>query len=151
MISRADNQSGFTLIELLVVVAILGLALALISGHGPMRSAALNRAAAVSEISGGLREARASAIAANRPVSFTLDIAGHSWRIGDLPPHALPPTLGISVLTVRGEVANSQNAGIAFEPDGSSTGGRIGLEDGSRKVTINIDWLTGHVTASSEK
>jgi general secretion pathway protein H len=150
MISRGSRSAGFTLIELLVVVTILGLALALIAEHGPLRSSALERAAVISDLTRGLREARARAIAANRPVSVDFDVAHHTWQIGDLPRHTLPPSLKITILTTVGEAHGYENAGIRFEPDGSSTGGRIDLDDGRRKIAITVDWLSGAVSATRE-
>jgi general secretion pathway protein H len=150
MISRASRPAGFTLIELLVVVTILGLALALIAEHGPLRRSALERAAIVSDLTSGLREARARAIAGNRPISVDFDVGHHTWRIDDLPRHALPSSLKIAILTTVGEVRDEENAGIRFEPDGSSTGGRIALDDGRRKIAITVDWLSGAVTATRE-
>jgi general secretion pathway protein H len=146
--SQSTAPAGFTLIELLVVMTILGLALALVSERGPMRSATLDSKAAMAGLAGGLREARSQAIALNQPVAVTLDIAAHDWRIGDLPPHSLPPTLAISLVTTKAAVRDAQNGGIVFEPDGSSTGGRIELSDDRRKLAITVDWLTGNVTTS---
>src|SRR5208282_6754454 len=58
--SRPD---GFTLIELAVVLAIMGLMLALVLAHGPMRSPTLQTRAAAAQVAQGLRSARARAIA----------------------------------------------------------------------------------------
>ena len=147
MTLRAKHATGFTLIELLVVVTILGLALALIAEHGPVRSSTLDRTALISDLTGGLREARARAIAGNRPIRVEFDVEHHTWRIGDMPFRQLPPSLKITVLTTVGEVQDEEIAGIRFEPDGSSTGGEIGLDDGRRKILVTVDWLTGNVTA----
>jgi general secretion pathway protein H len=152
MTSQAETgrSAGFTLLELLVVITILGLALALISGHGPLRSAGLEGKGAAADLAGGLREARARAIAQNRPVDLALDVGAHRWRIDGQPMRAVPPAFAITVLTVKGEVRNDSVAAIRFEPDGSSTGGRIGLADGRRKFAIDIDWLTGNVRVTNE-
>jgi general secretion pathway protein H len=149
---RGDRgrSAGFTLIELLIVITILGLAMALIAEHGPLRSAALVGKGAASDLAGGLREARARAIAENRPVSLALDVAAHWWRIDDQASKPLPADFTITVLTTKGEVRSEQVAGIRFEPDGSSTGGRIALSDGQRTFDIDVDWLTGNVRVTHE-
>jgi hypothetical protein len=35
---------------------------------------------------------------------------------------------------------------IRFFPDGSSTGGRIGLSRNDRRAAVAVDWLTGLVS-----
>jgi general secretion pathway protein H len=37
-------------------------------------------------------------------------------------------------------------ADIRFLPDGSSTGGRVELKDGRRRMRIGVDWLNGRVS-----
>jgi len=147
MTSRAkqSGQRGFTLIELLIVITIMGLALAMLAGHGKTRSAGLEENGAASDLAGGLREARAMAIAQNKPVALTLDIAAHRWQIDGGPKRTIKPQFAVTVVTVKGETLGSNLAAIRFEPDGSSTGGEIGLDDGLRKFSVKIDWLTGNV------
>ncbi len=152
MTSRADTTcAGYTLIELLVVVAVLGLVLALFAGSGSMRSTTLDARAAAADLAGGLREARSRAIATNRPVSLTLDIDAHRWRIEGSPPRLLPPFFALALLTTQGEVRSPHIGDIRFEPDGSSTGGRIELDDRHRKLAIAVDWLTGNVRIADER
>jgi general secretion pathway protein H len=134
------------LLELLVTLAILGLALVLVAGYKPPWSRALGLAGAAAEIAQGLREARADAIVRNRPVIFAIDLARHRFRIGPGPTRQLPPQLAIKLLTVAGEKYDAQAGGIRFNPDGSSTGGRIAIADGGRAVAVAVDWLTGRVS-----
>ena len=133
-----------------MVIAVLGLALALIAEHGPLRSAALAGKGAAADLAGGLREARARAIAQNRPVDLAVDTETHRWRVDGQAAKPLPPDFAITVLTVKGEARSDTVAGIRFEPDGSSTGGRIGLSDGRRTYDIDVDWLTGNVRVTYE-
>jgi general secretion pathway protein H len=144
---RAERgPSGFTLIEMIVVLAVLGFTLALIVGRGPMHSRALTTRAAASELAGALREARARAISQNQSVAFTLDIKHKDFRVGDAPMRMLPPELALSLLTTTGEVRNEAEGDIRFDPDGSSTGGRIVLVDNNKKIQVGVDWLTGRVS-----
>src|SRR5277367_3499203 len=135
MISPAKQrrEAGFTLIELLIVITIMGLALALLAGHGPLRSAGLEENGTASELAGGLREARAQAIVQNRQVVLTVDLAAHRWRIDKGAERTIPAQFALSVLTVKGETRSGKLAGIVFEPDGSSTGGEVDFNDGMRK------------------
>lgn len=144
-LAKKKRSAGFTLIELLIVITIMGLALALVAGHGKMRSAGLEENGAASDLAGGLREARAQAIVQNRPVALTLDIAAHRWQIDGRPARTVPPQFSLAVVTVKGATRGGKVASIVFEPDGSSTGGRIDFNDGLRKFAVNIDWLTGNV------
>jgi general secretion pathway protein H len=143
-----DRAAGFTLIEMIVVLAILGFALVLIVGYKPPWSRGLDLDAGAAELAGQLRLARSEAIAGNRAVALDLDFAGHRYRVGDATPRPLPAGLAVELLTVAGERQGVTTGGIRFHPDGSSTGGRIVLAGGSRRVAIGVDWLTGRVAVA---
>ena len=146
---RADRCGGFTLIELLVVLAVLGLALALITGYKPPWSRGLGLEATAAELAAGLRLARSEAILGNRPIAFDLDLIGHRYRVGSRPPRLLPADLSVELLTISGEVRSAGEGDIRFHPDGSSTGGRISLIDGQRRIGVGVDWLTGRVSVAN--
>ena len=145
------REAGFTLLELLVVLAILGLLTALVAMRGPSVSHGLAVRSAAAEMTAALRETRQHAIAANRPAEFTLDLAHRTFRGGDHPTVQLPSDLGITILTTTGEVRSAKVVGIRFDPDGSSTGGRIELATETRHIRIGVDWLSGKVSVSSAK
>ena len=139
---RAD---GFTLIELVVTLAILGFSLVLVTGYRPPWSGALSLDGTAGRIAAELRLARSEAIVGNRPVAFNVDIVGHRYRIGAGASRRLPGDFSIELLTIAGERQGANTGDIRFNPDGSSTGGRIVLADGRRRVAIGVDWLTGRV------
>jgi general secretion pathway protein H len=147
----AGRAGGFTLIELLVSLAILGLALALIAGYKPPWSRGLGLQATAGELAAGLRLARSEAILSNRPVLFDIDLTGHRYRIGTGTPRGLPADLSLELLTISGEALNGREGDIRFNPDGSSTGGRISLADGRRRIGVGVDWLTGRVIVADER
>jgi general secretion pathway protein H len=147
----SDRAGGFTLIELLVSLAILGLALSLIAGYKPPWSRGLGLQATAGELAAGLRLARSEAILSNRPVLFDLDLIGHRYRIGTGTPRRLPADLSLELLTISGEALNGREGDIRFNPDGSSTGGRISLADGRRRIGVGVDWLTGRVSVADER
>jgi general secretion pathway protein H len=147
----SGRAGGFTLIELLVSLAILGLALSLIAGYKPPWSRGLGLQATAGELAAGLRLARSEAILSNRPVLFDLDLIGHRYRIGTGTPRRLPADLSLELLTISGEALNGREGDIRFNPDGSSTGGRISLADGRRRVGVGVDWLTGRVSVADER
>jgi general secretion pathway protein H len=145
---RPGCRSGFTLIELLVVLAILALALTLIAGYRPPWSRGLGLRGSAAELAAGLRLARSEAILSNRQVLFDLDTIGHRYRVGSAAPRRLPADLSLELLTVSGEARKPGEGDIRFNPDGSSTGGRISLIDGQRRVAVGVDWLTGRVSVA---
>lgn len=157
MTSRPECRStrgaaGFTLIEMIVVLGVLGLMLGLVlTRGGPLHSRGLSERTAINALAGGLREARARAIATNRPVEFALDTDHKLFQIGTAAPTALPPDFGLKLITAIAERRSDTQGAIRFEPDGSSTGGGIELISGRRHVKIGVDWLSGRVTVADAK
>lgn len=131
-----------------MVLAVVGLAFGLLLGGGPWRSPTLDARAAAGQVAQGLRLARAQAIAGNRRVVFVLDVATGGFRIGDGEVQALPRGLDLSLTAVAEETLASRVGAIAFLPDGSSTGGRIGLAAGRVRSWVGVDWLTGRVSVT---
>ena len=158
MTSRRDETTGvppplaagFTLIELTVVIAILGLMASLIEIHGMPVSPATQARAAAQGISGALRSARGEALMTNRSVSFTLDVANHSYRWGQHSPQGLPADLQLELLTSRDEVVAGAVGQIRFDPDGGSSGGRVSIEGGDHLWMVGVDWLSGRVSVADK-
>ncbi|MFZ2003912.1 MAG: GspH/FimT family pseudopilin [Stellaceae bacterium] len=147
----SGEEAGFTLLEMIVVVTILALALTLIVGYRPPWSGALGVRGAASELASALRLARSDAIARDGPVSVVLDVTGHHYRIGQGSELSFPPTLKVELLTLASE-RDATNAGeIRFNPDGSSTGGRVTIGDGSHTLAVGVDWLNGRVSIRDER
>jgi general secretion pathway protein H len=144
--ARRPREAGFTLIEVIVTLAILGLALALISGYKPPWSSGLGVRGTAAQLAGGLRLARSEAILRNQPIAFELDLAANRFRIGAGAVRQLPPRLSIV-----GERRDRMTGDIRFNPDGSSTGGRITIADGTRAMSVGVDWLSGRVSVADEK
>lgn len=146
-----NGEAGFTLIEIVVTLAILSLALVLIVGYKPPWSNSLGLSGAASELASGLRLARSEAIARNRPTAVELDLAKRQFRVGAGPLRQLPARLKIAMLTIAGERRDAVTGDIRFNPDGSSTGGRITLADDTRTILVGVDWLSGRVSVVNGK
>jgi general secretion pathway protein H len=141
------RDQGFTLIEILVTLAILGVAMGLIIGRGPMNSRGLQTRAAAGAIAQSLRAARAQAIATDHDVSVAFDPEHHIFAADATPPVKLAKDLAIEILppalTGPGRVRV-----IRFSPDGSATGGQVLLGEGHKRLGISVEWLTGKVTVA---
>ena len=142
---EADPAAGFTLIEMIVVLAVLGVVLASVAGYKPPWSKGLALEATAAELAGQLRLARSEAITRNEGVALELDLVGRRYRIDNAAPRQLPVGMDMELLTVAGERHAPTVGGIRFHPDGSSSGGRIVLAEGSRRMAVGVDWLTGRV------
>lgn len=140
------NLDAFTLLELLVVLVILGFALALtpvfLSSGRPI--AELQSAAR--EIASAVRVTQSEAIKQNREVVFVLDVDARRYTVGKgLRQGQVSRHLTLELFTAQGERLDKSSAGIRFFPDGSSTGGRITVANGTRSYKIAVNWLTGKV------
>ena len=139
------KESGFSLIEVVVVLAILGLVGGLVLTRGSQRSAALEMRAASGAVTQAMRSARTRAIATNRPVVVVFDTGAATLQVAGGPVRALPPGVQIAV-TSTADLVGRQRSGIEFLPDGSSSGGRVELADGARRVMVGVDWISGRVS-----
>ena len=81
-------------------------------------------------------------------MALDLDVNDHFYRVGAGANRRLPANLSIKLLTVSGESRGASVGDIRFNPDGSSTGGRIALADGKQRVAVGVDWLTGRVSVA---
>jgi len=144
---RADRRSnGFTLLELIVVLAIVGLVIALVPGLMLRSQPGLDVEVAARALADGLRQTRSQAMVSNREEVFSLDVEERLFRAGRSQPlKQLARTLELHLYTAQAELIDAQSGRIRFFPDGSSSGGAIGLSLGEQQSRVSVDWLTGYV------
>jgi general secretion pathway protein H len=147
----ASRQAGFTMMEIMVVMAIMALMAGLLLAKGPFGSRSLVTRDTVSALAGGLREARARAIATDRPVEFSIDTRLKNYHVDEAPPVRLPPEYTLGLETASIERKSETEGAFRFEPDGSSSGGHIDVVFGQKHVRIGVDWLSGRVSVANAK
>ena len=139
---RAD--AGFTLLEMLVVLALLGLvaAVAMPLLRGGAETGLIERTAY--RLSADLSAMRLEAIRHNTETALDFDLKSNTYRGGRrLAPRLLPPQLAVVVEAARLPSSGQGAASIRFYPDGSASGGRIVIGQGSRQRVVAVDGLTG--------
>jgi prepilin-type N-terminal cleavage/methylation domain-containing protein len=119
----SSSSAGFTLIELLAVLAIMGIVAYGAAGMIGRKPEAAERAHLELKLKAALQAARQDALQHGRTVQLDLTAIAPSARQFNY-----RPALG------------SNDTGVVFYADGSSSGGEV-LLDG--EALLVIDWLTG--------
>lgn len=148
-LSASCRATGFTLIEILVVLTIVALALAIVvPSISNSMSVSVHDIARDMQIS--LRQTRAKAVSEQQSSLFWINTQRHEYLTHKGKVKAFSETIQIHTKVAASEVQGAQ-AGVRFFPDGSSTGGRLTLNDlADVSVQIDIDWLTGRVSVVDE-
>jgi general secretion pathway protein H len=140
------SQRGFTLIEVMVVLTILALITALALPMLSGAEAAADTRAAAHEIAAGLRMTRNLAMMRGRDEAFSIDTESGAFRVGPGAPQRVPRGVHLVLITATEEQIDANSGGIRFFPDGSSTGGGVGLSKGDIRGAVLVDWLTGRIS-----
>jgi general secretion pathway protein H len=144
--ARHRRRRGFTLLELVIVMALLAAILLVFTRVAGDPGGARALEGASSQLAGLLRAARSRAILNNRPAWVLVDLAGNRVLADSGDALQLSADTHLSLLAARSQIATAQAGRIVFEPDGSSSGGRIMLAGHGRTMIVGIDWLAGKVT-----
>ncbi len=142
------RTSGFTLIELLVVLAVIAFILAIVPPLFDKGLSGASLKAAARGIAGTLRQARSEAITRNREITFTIDVEGRRYGVGNRRGGVVPAEAEISLFTAQSERLDATTGNIRFFPNGGSTGGRVSLAHDQRQYHVSVDWLTGQVSVA---
>lgn len=173
------GASGFTLLELTVVLFILTLATVLVAPAFSRSFGQVQIKASARDIAALCRFARTQAITNQDVLEVVLDrqtnrywLRGPDWIVGRLSGidqvatvedpeqqvqmrqarvRSLPPGVSLkSVFLATGPLRSDERGGIAFFPQGSSTGGSIDLSDEKGRVyRIVVDPSVGLVRIST--
>ncbi len=140
--------AGFTLLEMIIVLVVLGLVAGIAATRGPQRSRTLDQRAVVAQLVQTLRQARGAAIAADTPVMVAINGEQRMISVAGQRPFQLPPDYTLTAAGGLEAVPGPKLTGIRFAANGSSSGGRIVLADGKRRMVVGVDWLTGRVSVA---
>ena len=142
----AARRRGFTLIEILAVVALIALAMTLISvSVGSGLSGARVRAAS-KDLVAALRYTRGQAVVKREQQTLSIDVEQRRYRAPGKSWVELPKDMTMKLFTARSELEEEGVGRIRFFPDGSSTGGHVDLLHGEATWRIEVVWLTGDIT-----
>ena len=137
---------GFTLLELLVVLFIMVLGFSVVGVNLSSGSDGAALKVAARDLVSALRYARGQALMTHQEETVTLDLAENSYTVsGRTNSYLIPKTIALTVVSAQSELTGAGKANMRFFSDGSSTGGRITLEQGRSAWEININWLTGQI------
>lgn len=137
----AGRADGFTLIEALVVLGVVGLVAGLAYPQIDRAMATLQARQARVEVAGGLLQARAQAMRVNRPVALAVTADGTGFSVGTAPAHTLPGAARLDALPDR----------IWFYPDGSASGGAIGVVTATGRTDYVVSPRMGLVSEAVDR
>jgi len=144
--SMPARHEGFTLIELVAVVALIGIALGVLSLSFSKSMSSAQVRAASTDLVAALRYTRGQAIVKNQQTALDLDTQNNTYQAPGRPIVRLPNDMHMTLLTAQTEQTSANSGRIRFFADGASTGGHISIYAGQREWRVNVSWLTGQVT-----
>ena len=150
-IGDLGSVRGFTVLELLVVLAVMVFLLAAMPQVFTAVRPGVRAQSAALLLASDLRQARNAAIMGNRGVRLDLDLTtgGYFVDAGRRQRH-LPEGATLRFRGPRAEM-NGNMAAIRFFPDGSSTGGEIGLSYEKQQRTVAVHWLDGRISVDERQ
>jgi general secretion pathway protein H len=138
--------AGVSLLEMLLVVALIAIigAITATAMNGGIDGMRLRNAG--KEIASQLRYTRTQAIATGERQRFLIDPQARTWEAANGRHGSLPAAIKVH-FRGAGQVAGvaSGKGGIAFHPDGGSSGGSIELGVRDALWRIDVAWITGEV------
>lgn len=139
------RMHGVSLLEMLLVVALIAIiglitATAMNGGIDGMRLRNAGK-----EVASQLRYTRTQAIAKGEMQRFLIDPQTRRWEAANGRHGQLPEALEVHFRGAAQVGAGTGQGGIAFHPDGGSSGGTIELSVRGALWRIDVAWITGEV------
>jgi general secretion pathway protein H len=145
------GQGGFSLLELLAVIVLLAIALTAVSLSVSKSISSAKIRAVSRDLVAALRYTRGQAIVKGEQKTLDVDLEAMNYTATGKTPQKFPEGIKVHILTAAQEQTSERKFGIRFFPDGSSTGGNIGIISGEREWRVNVGWLTGEVAMDEVK
>ena len=146
-----SKAQGFTLLELIVVLFVVVLGFSAIGINLSSGNDSTKIKAAARDIVSALRYVRGQALMTRQETTLTLDLKDNTYTVtGRDKLYQLPKAIELAVVTAQDELSGEGTAAIRFYADGSSTGGRVTLEQNGTAWKIDINWLTGQIDLENE-
>lgn len=133
-------RTGFTMIELLVVIALVAVAASAMAIGVSQGLQAARERQTLRNMVYALRQARTHAVLSQAPVMLRLDLKQRWFQAPNQTRQFWTATMAVSLST-----AAEVGSGVAFYPDGSSSGGHLLVERAGQHWRIDVAWLTGNV------
>jgi len=144
--NKLQRSRGFTLIELVAVVALIGIALSVISLSFSKSLSSAQMQAASRDLVAALRYTRGQAIVKGKQTALDIDTQNNTYQAPGKPLMKLPKDMHMTLFTAESEQTGAASGRIRFFADGASTGGHVSVFAGQREWRVNVSWLTGQVT-----
>jgi general secretion pathway protein H len=148
---RPEVEAGFTLLELVVALAVVGLALAVVTPAIGRGTDGLRARSQVASFAATLRHARERAISTQRPRRVVVDGSGH--RVSVVTPAGGPDereVIETRALSSRLAIEPLDASEVLFDARGGASGGDFKLTSGSIVYRVTVDRLTGRVRSTRE-
>lgn len=142
------RQRGFTLVELMVAFAIAALLLTAVPVMLGKALDSVRYQSLVKDMVGDLRSARTQAMLTGQDVRFNVDIEEQTFGIDGKRTHRVPSGIRIGAILAETDAYKHGKGFIRFFPDGSATGGSIGIqrEASGQGVRLRVDWMLGRIS-----
>lgn len=145
--TERGREAGFTLLELLAVLTILAISAGAFVFNGGKAGESAKFRAVLMETAAAIKAARNDAMRRRAPVVFTVDAGrrriGYAGGKGMI---AVPQGVELAAVLADSVADSSGAGGIAFYPEGTSSGGVLVFSMAGRAHEIRVNWLTGNVS-----